>query len=314
MVNIEGETAVVRRQKTIYWSLEKGDLLPLLLMLPSVLLIGFVMLAPLCYGAYLSLFNFNFGRFVPATDFVGLGNYATFLKDPTAWKSILNTVLFSAGAICGEFAIGTLIAVLLFQANQRAAAIMRPLITIPLLISPIVVGLIWRYIYDPQGILYWFLGLLGLSIQSFPGVTSASTALLSVIFAHWWEVVPFVVIVLTAGLVSIPVELYEAAYIDGAGVFSSFWRITFPLLADVYMVILLISGVDTIKIFDIIYSLTGGGPYNSTISISMYAFDQAFMQTNLSYAMTLSVVAMIVAFTLFGVPFIQRNRLRSTKR
>jgi len=123
--------------------------------------------------------------------------------------------------------------------------------------------------------------------------------------------VPFVVIVLTAGLVSIPTELYEAAYMDGANGFKIFWRITFPLLADVYMVILLISGVDTIKVFDIIYSLTGGGPNNSTVSISMYAFNQAFMQTHLSYAMALSVVAMVITFAVFGVPFVRRNRIRS---
>jgi multiple sugar transport system permease protein len=188
---------------------------------------------------------------------------------------------------------------------------MRPLITMPLLISPIVVGLIWRYILDPQGILYWFLGLFGLTIEHFPGVTSASTALISTIVAHSWQVVPFVVIVLTAGLVSIPDELYEAAHIDGASESAVFWRITLPLLQDVYMVILLISGVDTLKIFDIIYSLTGGGPNNSTQSISMYAFNQGFMQTNMSYAMALSTVAMIVTFVIFGIPFIRRNRARS---
>lgn len=293
------------------WSLEKGDLLPVLLMTPAMLLIAGVMVMPLGFGFFLSFFDFSFSGFSILDDFAGLQNYARVLGDATARRSLLNTLLFSAGAITLEFVIGTIIAVFLFHLSRLAGALIRPLITIPLLISPIVVGLIWRYIYDPQGILYWFLGLFGLSIAHFPGVTAASTALLSTVIAHSWEVVPFVVIVLTAGLVSIPTELYEAAYMDGAGEFNIFWRITFPLLKDVYMVILLISGVDTIKIFDIIYSLTGGGPNNSTISISMYAFNQAFMQTNMSYAMTLSVFAMVVTFAVFGIPFVRRNRVRS---
>ncbi|MDT8298631.1 MAG: sugar ABC transporter permease, partial [Spirochaetaceae bacterium] len=225
--------------------------------------------------------------------------------------SIVNTLLFSGGAIALELSVGTFIAVLLVRLPRYAGALIRPLLTVPLLISPIVVGLIWRYIYDPQGIFYWFLGLFGMTIDHFPGVTAASTALFSTIVAHSWEVVPFVIIVLTAGLVSIPTDLYEAAYMDGAGEFTVFWKISFPLLKDVYMVILLISGVDTIKIFDIIYSLTGGGPNNSTISISMYAFNQAFMQNNMSYAMTLSMVAMVITFVIFGVPFVRRNRRRA---
>ena len=301
----------MRIRDNFHWSLEKGDLLPVLLMTPAVLMIIGVMVVPLGYGVILSLSDYRFGDFSIAENFTGLQNYVRFLHDATARRSILNTLLFSAGAITLELAAGTLFAVLVFQLPRRVAGIVRPISTIPLLIAPIVVGLIWRYIYDPRGLLYWFLGLFGLSTEQFPGVTGASTALLSTVIAHSWEVIPFVVIVITAGLVSIPTELYEAAYMDGAGEFSAFRRITFPLLKDVYLVILLISGVDTIKVFDIIYSLTGGGPNNSTISISMYAFNQAFMQSNMSYAMTLSVVAMIITFAIFGIPFIRRNRVRA---
>ena len=202
---------------------------------------------------------------------------------------------------------GTLGAALLLKVSERLGKVLRPIVTVPLLVSPIIVGLIWRYIYDVKGILYWFLGLFGLGIGDFPGVTGASTALLCTIIAHWWQVVPFVIIVMTAGLLSIPEEYYEAAYVDGAGEFRSFVEISFPLLRDVYMVVLLISGVDTLKVFDIIYSLTGGGPNNSTVSMSIYAYSQAFEQSNLSYAMALSFIAMVVTFLVFGIPFIRHN-------
>lgn len=300
-------------KKKFCWSLEKGDLLPTLLMTPLMMMISVVMIIPLIYGLFISLFNFNYGNFDIMRDFVGFGNYIKFFKDPTALRSVLNTLLFSAGAIAGDLFFGTLAAVLLFRLYRPVANILRPVITIPLLVSPIIVGLIWRYIYDANGILYWFMGLFGLGMEHFPGVTSQSTALLSTIIAHWWQVVPFVVIVLTAGLVSIPKELYEAAYVDGAGGFKAFTKITLPLLKDIYMVILLINGVDTIKAFDIIYSLTGGGPNNSTVTINIYAYKQGFENIEMGYAMALSVVAMVVTLICFGIPFIKHNIKRTTE-
>jgi len=296
--------------KQINWSLEKGDLLPILLILPSITLITVVLVVPLFIGIALSFFDFHFGVLNFSQKFVGLANYLRFFRDETALKSVLNTLMFSGGAIVTMFVMGTLVALLLFYLNPRVSRYIRPIITIPLLISPIVVGLIWRYIYDPQGILYWFLGLMGITINHFPGTTGANTALISTIIAHCWQVVPFVVIVLTAGLVSIPKELYEAADIDGVNAYQAFWKITFPLLKDVYMVILLVTGVDTVMIFDVIFALTGGGPNNSTISTSIYAFNQAFTLSNFSYAMVLSTVTIILSFTIFGIPFIRRNLAR----
>ena len=286
-----------------YHSLERGDLLPLLLLAPALLLVLVVMVIPLCYGLFLSLLNYSMGEIDLGRDFVGLANYVRMFGDGVAMKSILNTVKFSLGAVAGDLVFGTLAAVMLFQLSRREAAIARPIVTMPLLISPIIISLIWRYIYDPQGILYYVLRQFGLGIADFPGVTGESTALLSVVIAHWWQVVPFYVIVLTAGLVSIPQDLYEAAYVDGAGGLRVFWRITFPLPSKVYMVVLFISGVATVKIFDLIYGLTGGGPNNSTISISIYAYGQAFSNVNMGYAMALSVLAMAVAFLMFGFPF-----------
>ncbi len=300
-------------RKSFCWSLEQGDLLPVILMAPAVLLVFCVLVVPLGFGLFLSFFDFGFGGFVPSRDFVGLKHYIAFFHDSTALRAVANTLAFSGLAILGDFILGTAAAVLIFQLSRRVAAIVRPLVTVPLLISPIVVGLIWRYMYDPRGLLYWLLGRVGITIDMFPGVTAASTALLSTVIAHWWQVVPFVVIVITAGLVSIPVELYEAAYVDGAGAFKSFWRITFPLLRDVYVVILLISGVDTIKVFDIVFALTGGGPNDSTVTMSIYAYSQGFSNSNLSYAMTISVVAMLVTFMVFGLPFIRHNRTRATR-
>ncbi|MGD9940498.1 MAG: carbohydrate ABC transporter permease [Clostridia bacterium] len=303
----------IRRAKTFYWSLERGDLLPALLMVPAIGLVGFAMVVPLVYGVFLTLFDYRFGTFNLAESFVGLANYLRFFSDKTAMQSVVNTLAFSAGAITGDFVIGTAIALLLHSLARLLSRWLRPMVTMPLLVSPIIVGLTWRYIYDPQGLLYWLLDKVGIPFEAFPGVTSASTALISIVIAHWWQVVPFVVIVLTAGLVAIPEELYEAAHVEGAGPVTVFRRITLPLLRDVYLVILLISGVDTIKIFDLIFALTGGGPNNSTVSLSIYAYNQGFGNGELSYAMTISVMAMLITFLVFGLPFIRQNARRAAE-
>ena len=295
------------KQKTFEWSLERGDLLPLLMMLPTLLVILFVMVFPLVYGLLLSFFTIGFGGSLSPDSFVGLDNYLQFFTDPVAMKATLNTVLFSFGAIAGDFVLGTLVSLGLLKLRRSASVLIRPIVTMPLLVSPVVVGLIWRYIYDPKGILYYFLSKIGLGISNFPGVTAASTSLLSTIIAHWWQVTPFVIIVLTAGLLSIPEEYYEASKIDGAGPFRTFFQITLPQLLNVYVVIMLVSGVDTIKIFDLIFSLTGGGPNNSSISLSIYAYSQAFEQSNLSYSIAISILTMLLTFCIFGIPFIKHN-------
>lgn len=295
------------KQKTFEWSLERGDLLPLLMMLPTLLVILFVMVFPLVYGLLLSFFTIGFGGSLSPDSFVGLDNYLQFFTDPVAMKATLNTVLFSFGAIAGDFVLGTLVSLGLLKLRRSASVLIRPIVTMPLLVSPVVVGLIWRYIYDPKGILYYFLSKIGLGISNFPGVTAASTSLLSTIIAHWWQVTPFVIIVLTAGLLSIPEEYYEASKIDGAGPFRTFFQITLPQLLNVYVVIMLVSGVDTIKIFDLIFALTGGGPNNSSISLSIYAYSQAFEQSNLSYSIAISILTMLLTFCIFGIPFIKHN-------
>jgi multiple sugar transport system permease protein len=252
----------------------KNEILSFFLMSPTLLIVLLVMIIPLFYGLVMSFFNYDIGKEITPA---GINNYIQMANDSTVWKSLGNTVLFSLGATAGDFIIGTIIAVLLLKVRPRLGRFMRAIYTIPLLISPIIVGLIWRYMYDPyNGFLYWILNFFGLGVDQFPGITAPSTALLSVIIAHWWQVTPFVLIVVTAGLVSIPTELYEAARIDGAGEFRQFFSISLPLLKKVYMVILVISGVDTLKVFDIIYSLTQGGPANSTVSLSIYAYKSAF--------------------------------------
>lgn len=297
------------------FNLEKGEFLPILLMLPTLVIVIVVMIIPLCYGAAISLFDYNVGGKLNSENFIGIANYVKMFQDPVLWKGLKNTIVFSALAIAGDFVIGTMLAVFLLRLKPRFGKFLRAIFTMPLLISPIIVGLIWRYVYDPlSGILYWILGHLGITVNDFPGITSVSTSLISVVIAHWWQITPFVLIVVTAGLVSIDNSLYEAAEIDGAGEVRKFFSISLPLLKRIYMVIMIISGVDTFKVFDIIFSLTQGGPANSTLSISIYAYKTAFETYNMGYAMAMSILAMVISLVIFGFPFMKFQKDDSEER
>ena len=289
--------------------LRNGNALPIALLSPTIFVVLVVMIIPLFYGLYISLFQYSVGGELSKETFVGLANYAKFFHDPLLLTSLKNTVIFALAATFGDMVIGTVISVVLLRLKKRVSAVLRGICTMPLLISPIIAGLIWKYMYDPtSGFLYWLLGLFGVTVRGFPGLTMPSSALLCIIMTHWWQITPFVILVVTAGLVAIPDVYYEAASIDGAGPFRSFFSISLPQLTNVYMVILIVSGVDTVKVFDIIYSLTQGGPANSTISLSIYAYRKAFEQYDMGYAMAIAMLTMIVALLLFGIPFLRSNR------
>ena len=309
LMTTKRKDSMEQKRKRRWLTLETGDLLPVLLLLPTLFVVTIVMIIPLIYGSYISLFNYRIGAPFNNENFIGLGNYIKSLKDPIMWQSMKNTLLFAFLATTGDLVIGTIIAVILLRIRSIFKNVLRAVYLIPLLVSPIIIGLIWKYMLDPSsGPIYWMLSWFGWNIKQFPGVTDSSTALICVVIAHWWQVVPFVILVVTAGLVSIPADLYEAAFLDGAGEFYKFFKISFPLLANVYMVILVTSGVDTLKVFDIIYALTGGGPANSTLSLSLYAYKTAFTANNMGYATAISMLTMLATFLVFGIPFIRFSR------
>jgi multiple sugar transport system permease protein len=268
--------------------------LAMFLILPSATVVIFAMLIPLGYGLVMSLFDYKIGSETSAT-FVFLKNYVRFLQDPLAIKSLL---------------LGVGMAVLLKSTPERWAKILGALYGMPLLVSPIIVGLIWRYLYDPTfGVVYYVLSWFGLD-SVFGGLEKPGWALFSIAIADVWETTPFVLIVAAAGLANIPKELYEAARIDGANAWRSLMQITLPLLKKVLLVVIIIRGTDAFRVFDIIYALTGGGPGNSTLSLSIYAFQKGFDQYEMGYAMTISIMTMTALVVIFA-PLMKKSYGRS---
>jgi len=282
--------------------------LAMFLILPSAAVVIFAMLIPLGYGLVMSLFDYKIGSETSAT-FVFLKNYVRFLQDPLAIKSLGITLVFTGLALSLELLLGVGMAVLLKSIPERWARILGALYAMPLLVSPIIVGLIWRYLYDPTfGVVYYVLSWFGLD-SVFGGLEKPGWALFSIAIADVWETTPFVLIVAAAGLANIPKELYEAARIDGANAWRSLMQITLPLLKKVLLVVIIIRGTDAFRVFDIIYALTGGGPGNSTLSLSIYAFQKGFDQYEMGYAMTISIITMAVLVVVFA-PLMKRSYVR----
>jgi multiple sugar transport system permease protein len=283
--------------------------LAIFLILPSVTVVIFAMLIPLGYGLVMSLFDYKIGSETSAT-FVFLKNYVRFLQDPLAIKSLGITLVFTGLALSLELLLGVGMAVLLKSIPERWARILGALYAMPLLVSPIIVGLIWRYLYDPTfGVVYYVLSWFGLD-SVFGGLEKPGWALFSIAIADVWETTPFVLIVAAAGLANIPKELYEAARIDGANAWRSLMQITLPLLKKVLFVAIIIRGTDAFRVFDIIYALTGGGPGNSTLSLSIYAFQKGFDQYEMGYAMTISIMTMAALVVVFA-PLMKKSYGRS---
>jgi multiple sugar transport system permease protein len=267
--------------------------LAIFLIIPAAAVVFVAMIVPLGYALVMSLFDYKLGSETSAS-FIFLENYVRFLEDPLALKSLGITLVFTALALSLELLAGVGMAVLLTSIPEGWSRILRALYSMPLLISPIIVGLIWRYMYDPTfGLVYYVLSWFGLD-SVFGGLERPGWALFSIVIADVWETTPFILIVASAGLANIPRELYEAARIDGANALNALARITLPLLRKVLLVVIVIRGTDAFRVFDIIYALTGGGPGNSTLSLSIYAFQKGFDQYQMGYAMTISIITMAV--------------------
>jgi multiple sugar transport system permease protein len=276
-----------------------------LLIAPAMLVILVVMIVPLGYGLLLSLTDYQLGS-QGIGNLVLLENYARLFQDHEFFRSLGITLLFTVSVLFAELAIGIVMAVLLMKVPFLLGRVFRTFFTVPLLISPIIVGLAWRYMYDPlYGLIYQGLGMFNLQ-SNFGGLGSVNWALFCVMVADIWQTTPFILLVATSGLAAIPTDLYEAGRIDGASEFRLFFNITLPLLEKVIIVLSIIRGVDAFRVFDIIYALTGGGPANSTQSLSIYIFKQGFTNYQMGYAMAISIITMVILLAIF-LPLIKRS-------
>ncbi|WP_226655764.1 carbohydrate ABC transporter permease [Pseudalkalibacillus hwajinpoensis] len=234
-------------------------------------------------------------------NFIGFAHYKDNLTDQRMWKSLWNTTVFTFISVLAELILGLAIALLINKAFLGRGLI-RASILIPWAIPTAVAALMWKFLYDGQnGIVAKLFEDVGLIDRMAMLLTTDTGAMFSVIFADVWKTTPYMALLLLAGLQTIPSSLYEAASIDGANKWKQFVTITLPLLKTSLLVALLFRTLDAFRVFDLIYVLTGGGPANSTETISMLAYTLMFTQTNFGEGSAIAVVVFICVAIISGI-------------
>ena len=270
----------------------RGRLTPYVLIAPALAVLTAVMIYPIAYGVYISLFDFRMTQSLNWV-FVGLGNYRRLmLQSPDFLNSIAVSLRFTAMTIALEFGIGLGLALLL-NLDFLGRAVFRTLVLLPLMVPPLVSGLLWRVMYDHEfGVLSFFVRSLGTEPPVFLG--DRDLALLAVVVTEVWRATPFMTLVLLAALQAVPHELHEAAQVDGANRFAGFRFITFPLILPVVLVALLFRTVDVLRTFDLVYLLTHGGPGSRTEVIGMYIYRYGFESFNMGITSAASILLFLL--------------------
>src|SRR5215470_17342116 len=249
--------------------LEDERWLALVLLIPTLVLLGLFIAYPFARGILLSVTNARVG--VPG-DFVGLANFYKIFSDGIFRTSVYNTLIYTGVTTVFKLALGLWLAMLLNR-NFRGKAFIRAFILLPFIIPTVLSTFAWKWMFDPTfSVINWSLYNLGFITNRIGWLTDPVMALGSVIIVNIWRGMPFYAITLLAGLQTVNPELHEAAAIDGANGWQRFWRITWPLLLPVTMVVTLFSVIQTFADFQLVYVLTGGGPANATHLFATYAY------------------------------------------
>jgi multiple sugar transport system permease protein len=238
--------------------------------------------------------------------FIGLDNFVELFTDERVWNGVKVMVYFSGLSLCLELSLGLLIA-LYFNREFRGSEAVQAIYIFPFAATPVAVALIWRVMLNPEiGVLNYLLRSIGL-----PGslwVSSEHTAVLSLVMVDVWKWTPMITLIVLAGLKSLPPDPYEAARIDGANALQIFWYITLPLIRPVLIAALMLRSLDNLKEFDMIYTITQGGPGIASETLYLYSYQVGFGFFKAGYGSAL----MVVVFMIVLVFNVVMNRLRLT--
>lgn len=273
--------------------------LHLLMVLPAVILLVGTILYPLLFNVNLSfhqvtLSNFRRGDWPN----VGLGNFVDVLTDTFNQAALWRTLAFAVATVTLQIALG-LVGALAFNVRFLGKNLLMTVALVPMMITPVAVGLTWRMLLNTEwGIANYFLGLLG--APPLQWLSDPTWAFVSIVLVQVWWGVSFVILIILGGLTALPEEPYEAAAIDGATPTQAFWHITLPLLRPVIAVVATIRIIDAFREFDVIYTLTGGGPAGATRTFALQLYYTSFERGSfgLGAAQSLLLTLIILLFTV----------------
>ena len=262
-----------------------------LLIAPALAYLLLFSLFPLLYSLAIAFFKWD--QVASAFEFYGLGNFRDLAADPVFWQAAVNSAIMTGLGVAIQVVLGTALA-LFFDIRLRGSWFVRGVLVLPMLLTPVVVGLMWRALLNPDwGMINWTLGELGLPQPLWLGDPKLALWTLTVVDS--WQWTPFVMVVVFARLQALPRDVFEASQVDGAGRLATLTRITLPLLAPAIVFAAIFRAIDAFRSFDVVFGLTYGGPGRFTTTLSFYTWEQGFTFTRYGYASALAYVMVIVA-------------------
>jgi multiple sugar transport system permease protein len=276
----------------------REKLVALLLLGPAVLYLLALSVYPTIYSLWIAFHNYSLYR-RDLVSFAGFDNFTDLLDSDVFKQSFAVTLIFAFSAVAVELALGFAIAVLLDR-KMRGANVLRTLLIIPVLISPVAMGLTFRYIFAPTyGLLTYLMKSVHLPTADW--TVSVTWALPVVIFADVWQWTPFVALILLSGMQSVSTEVTEAAELDGLTEWQKLWRIVLPLIRPVLLVVVLIRLIDSIRMFDLVFVMTRGGPGSTTEVLSLLSYVTGFASGDMGSASAIAWVTVVLVNILVAV-------------
>ena len=264
----------------------------------ALLLVGPAVLYLIAFSVYplvTSLIR-SFESYDPRTTswtWIGLANYRQLFSDPEFWHTVEHTFVFTFGAVAIQVVLGTALA-LFFNQKLRGATLVRGILILPMMLTPIVVGLMWRALLNPNwGMLNWIANELG--FDNVQWLSDPGTALRTLILVDCWQWTPFVFVIVYARLQALDQEVFEAGSVDGATWFQRTRYLTLPMLMPAIVFAAVFRGIDAFRTFDLVYGLTNGGPVQATTTLSFESFQNGFEFLHYGYASAVAYVMVIVA-------------------
>lgn len=265
---------------------------------PGLLIIAAVALYPIIHTLWLSLHTMKLTEPGLGKPFVGLDNYVAAVRDSKTLLALLNTIEFTVFSVGAEFILGLAVALLMHR-TFKGRGIVRASVLVPWAIPTAISAMLWKYLYNDQyGVFNDIMFKLGLIDSYKAWLGSPGTAMFSLVLTDVWKTTPFMALLLLAGLQMIPEELYESARVDGANVWQRFWHITLPMLKPAILVALLFRTLDAFRVFDIVMVMTGGGPADTTETISTLAYKVMMRYLDFGNGSALAVITFICVFLI----------------
>jgi len=282
----------------------------LVMLSPLLVFVVAIAIYPLLFSFRISLFKYRLTDPNQVQTFIGLDNYLRAFQDPIVLTSLQVTLIYVAGTVLLELALGLGLA-LLFAAEGRLMRGARSLLLLPMALPPLVVGLVWKSLYNADfGVIPYYLKQLGVDVGRGP-LAELGWAMPAVILIDVWQWTPLLMIIFLAGLKSLPVEPYEAAYADGATRWQRFIHITLPLLKPTLLVALLLRTMQSFKVFDVIYATTSGGPGSATTVLNFHIYTVGMTFFDMGYAAALANVLLVIIaiLSVLYIVILERQQL-----